>query len=248
MAGPAVVIGFDAASNGVSVLALPLLRPPAVAAARPSAPAGPARRRSFLREAADGWAEFRAVGWLVVTAVQFTLFNLLVWGPFLLLGPVVLAAAPGGAGAWGAIMACYGAGSVLGGLLALGWRPRRPVAAATVVCFGYALPCGLLALGAPVAVVAAGALLAGAGSAMADAFETTAMQQCVPAAALARVSAFQAGVAFAFGPVAFAAAGPVAGLVGARTVLGAGAVWAVASNAAVLALPAIRAVTRPPAQ
>jgi hypothetical protein len=94
-------------------------------------------------------------------------------------------------------------------------------------------------------VVAAGALLAGAGSAMGDAFETTAMQRCVPAAVLARVSAFQAGVAFVFGPVAFAAAGPVAALVGARTVLGAGAAWAVASCAAVLTLPMIRAVTWP---
>ncbi len=64
--------------------------------------------------------------WLVVTTLQSTLFNLLTWGPFLLLGPVLCRDYLGGAGAWGAVMACYGAGSVLGALLALGRRPCHP--------------------------------------------------------------------------------------------------------------------------
>jgi len=64
----------------------------------------------------------------------------------------------------------------------------------------------------------------------------------VPAGALARVSAFQTVTAFAFGPLAFAAAGPVAGVLGARAVLGFGATWSTLSTAAVLMLPAVRAV------
>lgn len=274
VASPALVIALDAASFGVSVLALAGLRPagspvpPADAGTRRARPprrvdrerepvtgaaralgvsADPPRRaRRFRSDLADGWAEFRAVPWLVVTAVQFALFNLLVWGPFLVLGPVLARSSLGGAGAWGAVMACYAAGSVLGGLLALGRRPRRPVAAATVATFGYAVPPGLLALGAPVAAVAMGAVAAGLGAALGGAFETTAMQRSVAGEALARVSAFQVGVAFAFGPVAFAAAGPVAALVGVRAVLGFGAAWSLLSSAVVLALPAIRAVTTPP--
>jgi MFS family permease len=257
--GPAVVIAIDAASFGISVLALAGLRPPAAARAgeNPSAavralapgtlvaerPRG--ARRRFLRDLADGWAEFRAVPWLVVTASQFALFNLLVWGPFLVLGPVLARNALGGAGAWGTIMACYGAGALLGGLLALGRRPRRPVAAATVATFGYAAPCGLLALSMPVAAVAAGAVAAGLGSALAGAFTNTAMQRSVAGEALARVSAFETGIAFAFGPVAFAAAGPVAAVAGVRAVLGFGAAWSLLSSAAVLALPSVRAVTSP---
>jgi hypothetical protein len=66
---------------------------------------------------------------------------------------------------------------------------------------------------------------------------------------LSRVSAFQAVTAFAFGPVAFAAAAPVAAVVGARAVLGFGAAWSTVSCAVVLALPAVRAVTAlPPAR
>jgi hypothetical protein len=49
--------------------------------------------------------------------------------------------------------------------------------------------------------------------------------------------------AFAFGPVAFAAAGPVAAALGARAVLGFGAAWAAFGTLAVLAVPSVRRVT-----
>ncbi|HWG61710.1 MAG TPA: MFS transporter [Streptosporangiaceae bacterium] len=244
LAGPGPVIGLDAGSYAISVVALALLRFPSDAEglAQGVARAGGARAAGrlavFGRELADGWAEFRGRRWLVVTTVQFTLFNLFTWGPFLLLGPVLSEQARG----WGIIMACYGAGSVLGGVLALGRRPRRLVAAATVATFGYGVPCWLMAFGAQAPVIAAGALVAGLGSALGGAFAATAEQQQVPAQALARVSAFQTVFAFSFGPLAFAAAGPVAAVVGARAVLGFGAAWATVSSAVVLAMPSVRAV------
>jgi MFS family permease len=236
LAGPGTVIAFDAVSYAVSVLALASLR----------LPARTLTAHSYLEDLREGWAEFRGRSWLVITTVQFTLFNLLTWGPYLLLGPVLSRDYLGGAGAWGAIMACYGGGSVLGAMAALGRNPRRPMVAATVATFGYGVPCALLALHAPVAAVAAGALVAGAGSALAGTFAAAAEQQQLPPGVLSRVSAFQAVAAFAFGPVAFAAAGPVAAVVGARTVLGFGAAWSTLSCAVVLALPAVRAVTASP--
>jgi MFS family permease len=236
LAGPGTVIAFDAVSYAVSVLALASLR----------LPARTLTAHSYLEDLREGWAEFRGRSWLVITTVQFTLFNLLTWGPYLLLGPVLSRDYLGGAGAWGAIMACYGGGSVLGAMAALGRNPRRPMVAATVATFGYGVPCALLALHAPVAAVAAGALAAGAGSALAGTFAAAAEQQQLPPGVLSRVSAFQAVAAFAFGPVAFAAAGPVAAVVGARTVLGFGAAWSTLSCAVVLALPAVRAVTASP--
>jgi len=53
--------------------------------------------------------------------------------------------------------------------------------------------------------------------------------------------------AFAFGPVAFAAAGPVAAALGARAVLGFGAAWAAFGSLAVLAVPSVRRVSWPAA-
>lgn len=254
LAGPGTVIALDAGSYAVSVLALASLRLPAARPGPGAARPGPGRPgvtvspavRSYLDDLREGWAEFRGRAWLVITTVQFTLFNLLTWGPFLLLGPVLCREYLGGAGAWGAVMACYGAGSVLGSLMALGRRPHRPMVAATVATIGYGFPCFLLAVHAPVAGVAAGALAAGTGSALAGTFSAAAEQQLLPAGVLARVSAFQTVTAFALGPLAFAAAGPVAAVLGARAVLGFGAAWSALSCAVVLALPAVRAVTASP--
>ncbi|MGI8447483.1 MAG: hypothetical protein ACR2MP_09960, partial [Streptosporangiaceae bacterium] len=107
-------------------------------------------------------------------------------------------------------------------------------------------PCALLAVRGPLVAVAAGAVGAGAGSALGGTFAAAAGQQQLPAGVLARVSAFQTVTAFAFGPLAFAAAGPVATVVGARAVLGFGAAWSTLSCAVVLAIPAVWAVSAPP--
>ena len=132
---------------------------------------------------------------------------------------------PGGAGAWGAVMACYGAGSVLGALLALGHRPRRPIVAATLATFGYGVPCALLALRGPLAAVAAGALVAGVGSALGGTFAAAANSSSYPQARWRGSARSRRSTAVAFGPLAFAAAGPVAAVLGAPAVLGLGAAW-----------------------
>src|SRR5579863_6449188 len=235
-ASPATVIAVDAGSYAVSALALSLLRFPAAGLHGARAP-------SLLRELREGWAEFTAHTWLWAQTVQFALFNLITWGPYLVLGPVLARQYLGGPRAWGAIMACYGGGAILGGLLALGRRPRRPLLVNTLTTFGFALPPLALALHLPLAGVATGALLAGLGSAFGGAISTTVIQQRVPPDALARVGAFNMVGAFAFGPIAFTAAGPVAAVLGARAVLGFGAAWAALGTAAVLAVPSVRRVT-----
>jgi len=231
---PATAVAVDAASYAVSAVALATLRFPQTEKAR---------SRSLLRDLADGWAEFRARSWIWVPTVQFALFNLLTWGPYLVLGPVLARDYLGGARAWGAIIACYGGGAILGGLLALGRRPRRPLAVANLATLGFALPPLALALRLPAVSVAAGALLAGLGSALNGALEATVQQRLVPPQVLSRVGAFNLVGAFAFGPVAFAAAGPVAAAVGARAVLGFGAAWAAFGTLVVQTVPSIRRVT-----
>jgi Major Facilitator Superfamily len=228
---PAAAIAVDAGSYAVSALALAFL-------SFPGTERGPAR--SLLRDLADGWAVFSAHAWLWLQTVQFTLFNLLTWGPYLVLGPVLARDYLGGARAWGAILACYGGGAVIGGLLALGRRPRHPLLVSTLTTLGFPLPPLALALHLPEVAVAAGALLAGVGSAFGGAIATTVTQQRLPADVLSRVGSFNMVGAFAFGPLAFIVAGPVAAVVGAGAVLGFGAAWAVFGTLAVLAAPSIR--------
>ena len=231
---PAAAIAVDGGSYAVSALALAFL-------SFPRTQRGPAR--SLLRDLADGWTEFSAHAWLWLQTVQFTLFNLLTWGPYLVLGPVLARDYLGGARAWGAILASYGAGAIIGGLLALGRRPRRPLLVSTLTTLGFPLPPLALALHLPVVAVAAGALLAGAGSAFGGAIATTVTQQRLPADVLSRVGSFNMVGAFAFGPLAFIAAGPAAAAFGVRAVLGFGAAWAVFGALAVLAAPSIRNLT-----
>ena len=234
ISGPGVVVAVDAASYGVSVIALAGLRLP-----RPGHLRG---GRSLLREMAEGWTEFRSRTWLWVTTVQFALFNLITWAPYLVLGPVLARDYLGGARAWGLIMAASGAGATLGGLTALGRRPPRPLVIATLATFGYPMPCLLLALHAPAAGVAAGAFAAGAGGALGMALDTTVLQQQVPQDRLSRASSFSTFGAFGPGTLGLAIAGPVAALAGPGRVLGIGAAWAVLSSFVVLSLPSVRAV------
>jgi len=244
---PALVIAFDAGSYALSAIALARLGPRLTGATERRE--RPVRRaRSLARDLAEGWAEFTARTWLWPQTVQFALFNLVTWGPYLVLGPVLAHQYLGGARAWGAILACSGGGAILGSLLALGRRPRRPLLVATLTTFGFALPPLALALHLPLPAVAAAALGQGLGSAFGDAFAMTVQQRLIPPAALSRVGAFNMVGAFAFGPAAFIAAGPVAAALGPRPVLAFGAAWSAAMTLAVLAFPAIRHQPWPPHQ
>jgi Major Facilitator Superfamily len=198
------------------------------------------RRDSLLRDLAEGWAEFTAHPWLWPQTVQFALFNLVTWGPYLVLGPVLARQYLGGARAWGVILACYGGGAILGGLGALGRAPRRPLLVVTLTTLGFALPPLALALRLPLPAVAGAALAAGLSTALGGAFATTVEQRLIPADVLSRVGAFNMVGAFAFGPVAFIAAGPAAAVFGPRPVLAFGAAWSVTLTLAVLTVPAIR--------
>lgn len=232
IAEPAVVIAADAATFGVSLISLAVLNVPKIAPAA----------RSPWRDLADGWHQFRAQAWLSVTTVQFALFNLLTWAPYLLLGPIMAREYLGGARAWGTVVAAMALGSVLTGLALVGRRPRRPLVVAVVGSYGYGLPCLLLALHLPVYAVALGACAAGMGSALFGTYWTTVMQRQVPQEMLARVSAFALTGSYALGSAGFLVIGPVAGAVGPGPMLGFAAAYTAISSTVVLSLRAIRSV------
>ncbi|GII59050.1 hypothetical protein Pth03_74390 [Planotetraspora thailandica] len=233
-AGSGVVVAVDAATYVVSATALLALR------VRGGSPARAGSGRAALRE---GWAQFRSRTWLWVTTLQFTLFNLLVWAPFLVLGPVVAHERLGGARDWGLIMALYGTGAVVGGLASLGGRnPRRPLVVATIATAGWAFPSAALAAGLPAVPVAGAAFVAGIGAAVSGTLYATTDQRYVPAEVMARITSFTTVGAFALGPLGLATAGPVAALVGTAAVLGFGAAWQLATGLLVLAVPDVRRI------
>ncbi|GAB7182361.1 MFS transporter [Kitasatospora sp. Ki12] len=231
--GPAAVLLVDAVTYGVGAFALAALRLPGRG---PSGGGG----ESMIEDLRAGWSEFASRPWLWLTTAQMGLFNLLVWAPFLVLGPLTAQRDLGGARAWGLVMGVYGAGAVLGGLLMLGRRPARPLAVATVAGLGWALPSGALAAGASLPWVVAGGLVAGVGSAVCGTLYGTTMQEWVPVELLGRLTSFGALGSFVLGPLGLAAAGPLSGRFGIGGVLLLGSVWQLAAGAVVLGIPAVR--------
>ncbi len=232
ISSPAVVIALDAASFGVSVLSLALL---AVPPARPSG-------QSPWRDLADGWGQFRAQTWLWQTTVQFALFNLFTWAPYLLLGPIMARDYLGGARAWGLVTTTLAAGSILTGLALVGRRPRRLLTVAMIGTFGYPLPCLMLGLRAPLYLVLVAALGAGVGSAVFNTYEATTTQQRVAPEMLGRVTGFTLTGSYALGAMGYAVIGPLATLIGPSRLLLFGAGYATLSTALVLTSPAVRSI------
>lgn len=227
---PAVVIAIDAASFGVSVISLVLL---VIPPGRPTA-------QSPWRDLVEGWSVFRSQTWLCLTTVQFALFNLFTWAPFLLLGPILAQRYLGGARAWGIIGAALALGSVLTGIVLVGRRPRRILVVAVTGTFGYALPCLALAAHAALPLVVTAALGAGVGSAVFNTYENTVMQQRIAPELLGRATSLSLTGAYALGSAGFAIIGPVAAVIGPARLLYFAAAYSALSSALVLATPAIR--------
>ncbi|MBZ4321268.1 MFS transporter [Streptomyces huiliensis] len=200
---------------------------------------------SMAAELRAGWRAFTAHTWLWTVTLQFTLFNLLVWAPYLVLGPVSADRHYGGPEAWGLIVGTFGGGSLLGGLLLLGRRPSRPLVVTTLITFLWAAPSAALAARAPLWTVCAAALLAGVSSAVFNSLWMTTIQQHVPADSLSRVMSYVTFGAYSVGPIGLALAGPLAESSGIGVVLAVGVGWQVLANTAVLTLPAVRNLRAP---
>lgn len=231
--GAGWAIAVDAASYAVSGLCLLALR----SAARAPVPAEPA---SLLSQLTAGWQEFRSRTWLWLIVAQYALFNALAFAPFMVLGAVVARDHLGGAAAWGAILATFGAGSIAGALAALRFRPRRPLVAATLGTAVFALPLGLIALPGSTVAIAAAAGAAGFGVSIFATLWDTTMQRTIPAAILSRVSAYDWFGSVAFVPLGYLLAAPLASALGDRGALLLGAAVVIGSCAVVLASRSVR--------
>jgi hypothetical protein len=94
-------------------------------------------------------------------------------------------------------------------------------------------------------VLAAAALLAGAGIAVHLALWFTVFQQQVPAESMSRVSSYDSFGSFVLGPLGAALAGPAAAVFGVRETLLAAAAINVVTEAIVFAQPSVHAIRAP---
>jgi MFS family permease len=231
VASPGWAILADALSYVVSVASLAALR---------MGPAPQSTPESFFAQLHRGWSEFWGRTWLWSIVLSASMFNLVTIAPYFVFGAVIAKESLGGATAWGTILAAQGAGAVLGGITMLRVHIKRPLVAGGLSLLVWPFPLLALAYVAPVPVIAIGAFLGGASFAVFDTQWQTTMQREIPAEVLSRVSAYDWFGSLVFLPVGYAIAGPVASVVGIRTVFFAGTAYMCAAVAALMLVPSIR--------
>ncbi|WP_106323022.1 MFS transporter [Actinoplanes italicus] len=232
---PGIVFVIDAASYLISVLFL-LAVPRDTAAFR----AEPTRVLADLRE---GWSEFRSRRWLWAGVLESSVVHLAGLSAYLVLGPQIAADSLGGARGWGFTLAGFGAGAAVGGLLMVRFTPRRPLVLAMIGSLAFAAALLPLALSAPLAVVVAGAFIAGSGLGVYSTLWETTLQSRIPREMLSRVSAYDWFGSLITLPLGYVLVGFAAPILGAETFLMIGAAVAVTASTAVIALPDVRALT-----
>ncbi|GAA4690119.1 MFS transporter [Streptomyces buecherae] len=231
------VMVISAVSYGTSACCLFALRLGAV-------PAPPADE-SFVRNLVVGWQEFRSRNWLWGVIAIWMVFAVLSWGPQLSIAAGVIVPEHG-ATAFGLLNCAFGAGTVAGGVLAMRYKPDRPLAAGAVAMLAYPLyPLGIV-LDWPVWLLAVAQVVVGVGITFWGVMWATSVQTQVPGEVLNRVHAYEVAGSVGMFPVGSALAGPAVGAFGTDEVLLVGVVVALLTAAALLAARPIRTLGRVP--
>lgn len=230
--GSGWAIAVDAATYAVSALLVALMRLPA-AAATAAAP-------GFLHELRVGWSAFVEQRWIPIVSLWIALYFAFTLAPVLVLGPAIAKESLGGSSAWAVILTGEAVGAMLGGLVALRWRPAQPLVTICLLFLGAAIQPALLALAAPAALIAWAAAMTGFAFAFGTVIFETIVQQRIRPEHLSRVSAYNWFTAMCCLPLGYALAGQAAVMLGMDAVLWFGAGWVLVTTLALVTLPDIR--------
>ncbi|MGH2932135.1 MAG: MFS transporter [Gaiellaceae bacterium] len=231
--GPGWVYAIDAGTFALSATFLVRL------------PAGRthAARKKFMVDLAEGWREVTARSWVWASILYFAVWNFAI-AAFFVLGPVVSDRDLGGARDWGLILSGGAIGSVVGSLLALRIRPRRPLFTGYLLISVAALPTIFLIRPFPVLAIAAASVVAMVTLAFAVTLWQTTLQERIPREALSRVFSYDWVGSLVLMPLGFAVAGPLAMAIGIDATLWLAAGLLFASSIAVALVPGVRRITR----
>jgi predicted MFS family arabinose efflux permease len=118
LVGSGATIAVDAAGLTIAALLVSRIR----VGARPPEPS-----TSLLDDLRGGWVEFTSHRWLWVIVLQFSLLVAAAESVYGLIGPAVSKESMNGAADWGFVMAAFGAGTLLGGVVILRINVVRPM-------------------------------------------------------------------------------------------------------------------------
>jgi MFS family permease len=232
--GPGWVFAVDAVTFAVSAAFLLVMRVQESAHVE---------RQPFLREVVGGLREIAARRWLSVSLVTFAIGNVTI-ASYFVLGPLIVERELGGARDWGLVVTGGAAGGLLASLIALRYRPRRPL----LVGFTIILlePIALLTLIPPLPTLglALGAAIGFGSVAIFNVLWETVLQEQIPRHALSRVSSLDWMVSLVFMPLGFTIAGPLSDAIGVDATLWLAAGVSAAATLLALLLPSLRELRR----
>lgn len=235
---PGTALGIDAFSFVVCAVILQRIR---------IAPrANGNERAGFIHELREGWQEFTSRTWLWASVVLFGIGNL-GFCAWIILGPVIAKADLGGAGAWGIILAIGGVGAVVGSVISMKVRPRRPLVACTLAAVPLAGQLLVLVLAPSVWLLSVAAFVAGAGIAVHLTLWFTLFQREIPEHAQSRVASYDVLGSFVLMPIGFAVVGPLSDAIGVSETLWLSLGVMLVTWALILSLPSVWALRAPPA-
>ena len=235
---PGTALGIDAFSFVVCAVILQRIR---------IAPrANGNERAGFIHELREGWQEFTSRTWLWASVVLFGIGNL-GFCAWIILGPVIAKAELGGAGAWGIILAIGGVGAVVGSVISMKVRPRRPLVACTLAAVPLAGQLLVLVLAPSVWLLSLAAFVAGAGIAVHLTLWFTLFQREIPEHAQSRVASYDVLGSFVLMPIGFAVVGPLSDAIGVSETLWLSLGVMLVTWALILSLPSVWALRAPPA-
>ena len=207
--GAGGAIAVDGATFLVSAAFLATLRVPAIV--KSEAVLG------FFAELRAGWREIKSRTWLWVMLLRVCLVLCIVIAPFQILGPLGLREEGYGAAAWGWLQAVFSAGMLGGAVIALRYRPKRPMITVSLTgATAVAAPLAMVIFGDPwVLGVVYG--LRGVSVGILVAVWNSTLQTQIPEESLGRVVAWDWMASMALWPAGLALAGPLAQAFGVGT-------------------------------
>jgi hypothetical protein len=226
--GPGWALAVDAVTWLAAMLLLvPVDIPPRVRSATTSA----------LQDLREGWTLFRTTPWLWQVVLSFGLLNAIIAGAWHTLGPPLALDTIGVAG-WGYVLSAYAVGLVVGGVLMMRFRLRRPLRAGMAGCALFAAPLLVLGLDPALLPLLGCAFVAGIGIEVFGVGWSLAMQENIAEDKLSRAYSYDALGSFVAIPLGQLAFGPLGAAWGLQPVITVAAVaYAVVCLATLLSRP-----------
>lgn len=204
--GAGGTLGLDALTFLVSAGFLLTLQVPSLLRSKPAA--------SFLAELRDGWREVRSRTWLWVMLLRAMLVLFVTIAPLQVLGPLSITERHQSPALWGLMVGLFSLGMLIGGLVALYYRPRRPMVTVALCGTTACAPMVALALQLTRLELLAVWLLRGVAIGVLSAVWNTTLQRRIAPESMARVSSWDWMTSGGLWPIGLVLAGPIAQLMG----------------------------------